>query len=218
MIRALTLFLLFFFSVAAALSSAQSIPAIRAKALDDSEITLPGPGSRQVLILIVGFSRKSGKVCEDWSRKISADYHADNRVAYFSLPVLESAPSLVRPMIVYGMRKGVPKKELRRFVPLYSKEAEWKKFVNISAPDDAYLIVTTPEGLAVWQSHGPFSDAVYLELKKSVASLLENATRPSAGLQIPHAFSDSSVPPAPFVPRFCLQLLGNKDFREWSTA
>ena len=89
----------------AALSSAQSIPAIKAKALDNSEIVLPDPGSRQFLILILGFSQKGGKLCQVWSKKISADYHADTRIAYFSLPVLQSAPSLVRPIIVYGMRK-----------------------------------------------------------------------------------------------------------------
>jgi hypothetical protein len=99
--------LLSFFCFTAALCSAQSIPAIKARALDNSEIILPNPGSRQFLILIVGFSQKSGKLCEVWSKKISADYHADTRIAYFSLPVLQSAPSLVRPIIVYGMRKGV---------------------------------------------------------------------------------------------------------------
>lgn len=171
-------FLLLFF-VTSILSSAQSIPAIKAKALDNSEIALPSPGSQQSLILIVGFSKQSGKVCEAWSRKISGDYHADPRVAYFSLPVLQSAPSLVRPLIVRGMRKGVPAEELRRFVPLYSNESDWKKLVNFSAPDDAYLVVATPDGHPVWQAHGPYSDAIYADLKKSVATLLEKSSSPS---------------------------------------
>src|SRR5215471_12701030 len=64
--KQLKLLLLFFFT--AILSSAQSIPAIKAKALDNSEITLPSPGSQQFLILIVGFSQKSGKLCEVWGR------------------------------------------------------------------------------------------------------------------------------------------------------
>jgi hypothetical protein len=34
--------------IAPVLSSAQSIPAVKAKALDNSEITLPNPGSQQV--------------------------------------------------------------------------------------------------------------------------------------------------------------------------
>src|SRR5215831_19206754 len=169
--KQLKLLLLFFFT--ATLTSAQSIPAIRAKALDNSEITLPTPGSQQFLILIVGFSQKS------WSKKISSDYHTEARIAYFSLPVLQSAPSLVRPMIVHGMRKGVAAEELRHFVPLYSNESDWKKLVNFSAPDDAYLIIATPDGHPVWQAHGPYSDAIYADLKKSVATLLERSSTPS---------------------------------------
>ena len=172
--KQLKLLLLFFFT--AILSSAQSIPAIKAKALDNSEITLPSPGSQQFLILIVGFSQKSGKLCEVWGKQISADYHTDARIAYFILPVLQSAPSLVRPLIVHGMHKGVPAQELRRFVPLYSNESDWKKLVNFSAPDDAYLIIATPDGHPVWQAHGPYSDAIYADLKKSVATLEKSST------------------------------------------
>lgn len=172
------------FCFTAALSSAQSIPIIKAKALDNSEIILPNPGSRQFLILIVGFSQKSGKLCEVWSRKISADYHADTRIAYFSLPVLQSAPFLVRPMIVYGMRKSVPAQELRRFVPLYSNEFDWKKFVNFSTPDDAYLIVATPDGHLVWRAHGPYSDTLYADLQKSVATLLDKSSTSSSENQL----------------------------------
>src|SRR5262249_59847630 len=90
------------------LSSPNPPPAVRAKALDNSEITLPNPDSQQVLILMVGFSHKSGDLCKVWGRKISADFHADARIAYFTIPVLQSAPSLVRPMIAHGMRKDVP--------------------------------------------------------------------------------------------------------------
>ena len=170
--------LLLLFSFTATVSSAQSIPAIKAKALDNSEITLPSPGNQQFLILIVGFSQKSGKLCEVWGKQISADYHTDARIAYFSLPVLQSAPS-VRPLIVHGMRKDVPAQELRRFVPLYSNESDWKKLVNFSVPDDAYLIVATPDGHPVWQAHGPYSDAIYAGLKKSVTTLLEKSSTPT---------------------------------------
>jgi hypothetical protein len=57
-------------------------------------------------------------------------------------------------MIFHGMSKGVPAQELRRFVPLYSNESDWKKFVDSSTPDDAYLIVATPDGHLVWRAHG----------------------------------------------------------------
>lgn len=164
--------LLLIVCVTAALASGQSIPAIKGKALDNSEVNLPRSGGREILILIVGFSRKSGSVSEAWSRKISADYRADARIAYFSLSMLQDAPSLFRPVIVRGIRKGVPVEEQRRFVPIYSNEEEWKKLVGFSAPDDAYLVVAAPDGHPVWQAHGVYSDAVHGELKKSVADLL----------------------------------------------
>lgn len=154
--------------LAPTLSSAQSIPAIKAKALDNSEIALPDPGRRQILILVVGFSKKSGELCQVWGKKISADYRADGRISYFVVPVLQGAPSLVRPMILHGMRKGLPAQELPHFLPLYSNESEWKKLVNFAAPDDAYLVVATPDGHPVWQAHGAYSDAIYAELKKFV--------------------------------------------------
>jgi len=170
--------LLFLFT--AALSSAQSIPTVKAKALDNTEITLPNVNSQQVLILIVGFSRKSGELCKVWGRKISADYHADARIAYFTIPVLQDAPSLVRPMILHGMRKDVPAQELSHFIPVYSYESDWKKVVNFSTPDDAYLIVATPDGHPVWQAHGPYSDATYTDLQKSVVILFEKSSSASA--------------------------------------
>jgi len=153
-------------------SSAQSIPAFKARALDDSEITLPDSSSQQTLILIVGFSRKSSELCRVWGKKIAADYHADSSIRYFIVPVLQRAPSLVRPMILRGMRKSVSAHDLPHFVPLYSNESDWKKAVNYSAPDDAYLIVAAPDGRTVWLAHGAYSDAVYRDLRKSVAALL----------------------------------------------
>jgi len=154
---------------------AQSIPAVKAKALDNSEITLPNPGSHQALILIVGFSHKSGDLCKVWGKKVAADYGGDARITYYVLPVIQSAPSLVRPMILHGMRKDTPSDQLPHFVPIYSNEADWKKLVNVAGPDDAYLIIAAPDGHAVWQAHGAYSDDIYADLKKALSGMLEKA-------------------------------------------
>jgi hypothetical protein len=169
--KLIKLSLLLLFTVT--LASAQSVPVVKAKALDNSEVMLPNPGGQQILILIAGFSHKSGEICQAWGKKISADYRGDARINYFVLPVLQSAPSLVRPMILHGMRKDIPPAEFAHYIPVYSNESEWKKLVNFSAPDDAYLIVATPDGHPVWQGHGSYSDEIYSELKKSVAALVE---------------------------------------------
>jgi hypothetical protein len=174
--KLLRISLLVFFS--ATFASAQTIPPVKAKSLNDSEVSLPNPGSQQVLILILGFSHKSGDVVKAWGKQISADFHDDSRVSYFQMPNLQGVPAFVKPMILSGMRKDTAPTEQPHFVPIYDSKAEWQKLVHFSAPDDAYLIVATPDGRPVWQAHGPYSEATYTELKKSVLNLLEK----SAGL------------------------------------
>ena len=147
----------------------QSIPLINAKALDDSQVVLPKPGSAQLLILVVGFSHKSGDNCAPWGKRLAADFHSDARVEYYQVAELAGAPSFVRPMILKGMRKGVPPAEQSRFVPIYDREADWKKLVNFSAPDDPYLLLTRPDGSVVWQGHSLFSETLYGELKDAIA-------------------------------------------------
>jgi hypothetical protein len=150
-------------------TGAQSIPPINAKALDNSQVVLPKTGSSQLLVLVLGFSHKSGDNCTPWGKRLASEYHSDARVEHYQVPVLAGAPSFVRPMIVKGMRKGVPTGEQPRFVPVYDHEAEWKKLVNFSAPDDPYIILSHPDGTVVWQAHGVLSEALYSELKSAIA-------------------------------------------------
>jgi hypothetical protein len=150
-------------------SYGQSIPPINAKALDDSQVVLPKPGSAQLLILVLGFSHKSGDHCAPWGKRLAADFHSDARVEYYQVAELAGAPSFVRPMILQGMRKGMPPDVQARFVPIYDHEADWKKLVNFSAPDDPYLVLTRPDGSVIWRGHGLYSETLYGELKNAIA-------------------------------------------------
>ena len=152
-------------------ANAQSIPAIKAKTLADTDIVLPQPGSTQILILVLGFSHKSAENCAPWGKRLSADFRSDTRVTYYQLPVLQGAPSFVRPMILRGMRKDMPADQQAHFIPILDHEDEWKKLVNFSAPDDAYILLTDSHGHVVWQTHGPITDASYDALKSAISKL-----------------------------------------------
>jgi hypothetical protein len=166
-----------FFASSSALL-AQSIPPIKAKALDESEVVLPKPGGQQFLILVLGFSHKSGENCTPWDKRLFADYGSDRHVTYYQLPILAGAPSFVRPMILHGMRKDVPAAQHSHFVPIYDREADWKKLVNFSGADDAYILVSGPDGHVLWQTHGLLSDSAYAELQAAVTKLAANPTKP----------------------------------------
>lgn len=157
---------------------AQLIPPVKAKALDDSEVMLPKPGGQQFLILVVGFSHKSGENCTPWDKRIAADYGSDSHITYYQLPILAGAPSLVRPMILHGMRKDVPASLHPHFVPVYDHEEDWKKLVNFSGADDAYILLASPDGHLLWQTHGTVSDAAYEELRSNVSRLATANPKP----------------------------------------
>jgi len=76
--------------------------------------------------------------------------------------------SPVRPMIMHGMRSGVPKPEQDRFLPLFHGEKEWKQTAGFTkeAGDQAYLLLVSSDGTVLWTNHGRYSEELYLEFKK----------------------------------------------------
>ena len=170
--RRLALLLLVLSLTLSSAANAQSIPPIKAKTLADTDIVLPQPGSSQILILVLGFSHKSAENCAPWGKRLSADFRSDTHVSYYQLPVLQGAPSFVRPMILRGMRKDMPADQQAHYFPILDHEDEWKKLVNFTALDDAYILLTDPHGHVVWQTHDALTDASYGALKSALSKLL----------------------------------------------
>ena len=172
-----TLVLLAVMSMPVVRTGGQSIPPVNAKALDDSQVLLPKGGSTQLLILVLGFSHKSGDNCTPWDKRLASDFRSDAHVEYYQIPVLAGAPSFVRPMILKGMRKGIPTSEQARFVPIYDHEAEWKQLVNFAEPDDPYIVLARPDGSVIWRTHGQFTNAAYGELQTALRKALSGGVK-----------------------------------------
>ena len=107
----------------------------------------------------------------------ATDFQSEAHVTYYQLPVLQGAPSFVRPMILRGMRKDLPAEQQAHFIPILDHEDEWKKLVNFSAPDDAYILLTDPHGHVAWQTHGPLTDSSYDALKSALCKLLTSPSQ-----------------------------------------
>ena len=163
--------------VSAVPALSQNIPPVKAKALNDSEVTLPNPSSQQYLILVIGFSRKGGQVCGPWGKRLNPDYPPNGPVGVYQLAELQDAPSFVRGMIVNGMRKGTPAAQQSHFVPLFDHEDDWKKAVNFSAPDDAYILLTAPDGKILWHTRGALTDTAYGQLQSAVVQFVPAASK-----------------------------------------
>jgi hypothetical protein len=124
---------------------------------------------------MVGFSRKSSGDFQQWNQRALSPYLTDPRIDYYELADLQGVPSLVRSMILHGMRREVPKAQHSHFAPLTAGEEEWKKTVGFSASKETYLILAEPSGHIIWQTSGVSDEANVAAFKQALARLTHSA-------------------------------------------
>lgn len=151
---------------------APQMPRIEGESLAGKNVELPEAVSGKIAVLIFGFSKASKVPTNDWAKKISADFSSQPSLALYQLPVLEDVPRFVRGMVISGMRKNVSADARDHFVPILRGEAELKKLVGFSEPDDAYLVLLDKTGKIVDQRHGPYSATSYSSFRAVVDSQL----------------------------------------------
>ena len=99
------------------------------------------------------------------------------------MPLLQDAPSFVRPLILRSIRKQVPDTLKPRFLPLTSNESAWKQAAHYtpSAPDAAYILLVDHSGTIRWQTHDPLTPTLFQQLTAATRQLAtETAETPDA--------------------------------------
>ncbi len=76
------------------------------------------------------------------------------QVACFTVAVLEDVPRFVRPMVVGGMKRGIPQPQQDSFLTSFQNERAWKQTFAYAAPDNAYLAFMDSAGTVLWQQNG----------------------------------------------------------------
>lgn len=175
-IRSFAALLRWFYIVAlAATAFAQALPQmprIEGESLAGQKVVLPDATKGKVAVLIFGFTRASKTPTGAWGDKTLSDFGSQSGLEVYQLPVLQDAPRFIRGMIISGMKKGVKENVRDHFVPILQGESELKKLVSYKEPDDAYLLLVDRGGQIVQQRHGPFTDAMYGQLRRDIQSLL----------------------------------------------
>jgi hypothetical protein len=150
---------------------AQSIPGVSAESLDGKPISFPKDFAGKPAILIIGFSRGGGNQCGPFARNLAKEPSVvEGKVVIYEIAMLESAPRLIRPMILHGIRGGIPQAEQKWFLPLFHDEKQWKQVAGFteSAQNDAYLVLVSSDGALRWTGHGQYSERLYLEFKQQL--------------------------------------------------
>jgi hypothetical protein len=157
--------------------SAERIPTVRGTSLTNVPVTLPESLKGHVGVLVIGFSRGSRDGVSGWGRRLEADYQSSPAVVYYELPVLASAPGMIRGLIVRSMKSSIPEGAQSRFVPVLDHEAEWRAVAHYEKPDDPYVLVVDGQGEVVWRTEGQATDAAYAALKQQVEVLKVKSTK-----------------------------------------
>jgi len=152
-------------------SPVATIPASRGTTLTGALVVLPDAVKGKVGVLVVGFTKDSKGPIEAWGRRLAADYPDASSVVYYEMPVLASAPALVRVTIEEQMKMSLSTAEREHFLPVTQNEAGWLAAVPYVKGDDAYVLLIGGDGAVRWQTRGPVTDAKYAELKGKIAEM-----------------------------------------------
>ena len=137
---------------------AQTIPHTEAETLSGKKITLPDAAAGHPAIFVIGFSRAGGDSSGKWGKELHKEFSEPNAVHIFIVAVLQDAPAIARGMIKHGMRSGTPKAEQDSFIVLSKDEDTWKKLVEFSDANDAYVLLVDPSATVRWHTHGKSPD------------------------------------------------------------
>jgi hypothetical protein len=78
-------------------------------------------------------------------------------------------------MILHSMRRSVQEPERSRLAPFFSRGEDWKKLVAETDPNITYVVLASPDGHVVWQSHGPATDDKTAALESAILQLTTHA-------------------------------------------
>ncbi len=159
--------------LAATIAGAGTIPTASGTALDGHAIKLPNDLPGRASVLILGFSKDSQPYTTAWEQPVRTSLATAPAIGFLDMPFLEDAPSLIRPIILRSIRKQVPDVLKPNFVPLTSGEAAWKQATAFtpSAPNAAYILLVDKSGTIRWQTHEPYSPALFSQLTQAAKQL-----------------------------------------------
>ena len=123
--------------MASALAGAQEAtigsepPKLHGNTLDGTGIVIPDACRGKVTLLLLGFSKNGGQLTLAWRTPLLADFPPDPRLTYYTVALLERAPSLLRGMIRAGMRRSTALADRAHVLTAMVDEAAWINYLKL---------------------------------------------------------------------------------------
>jgi hypothetical protein len=143
------------------------LPHIDGDTLTGKHLALPDAAKGHPALLVIGFTHGSRTQTKAWADR--AQHELGDRLAVWSVVVLQDAPKLVRGMAVHGVKSGTPPERRDNTLLIYHYEKELKLAVGFDRPDDAYLLLLDAGGDVKWKFHGAVTDTAIKEVRDLTA-------------------------------------------------
>lgn len=99
-------------------------PSFSGKRLTGKSLELPAAAAGKAAVIVFGFSRVSGKDSALWTERLSKE--SSDVVPGYQGIVLESAPRMLRGVILSGIKNGMPAGVQERAIALFQDEKLWR--------------------------------------------------------------------------------------------
>ena len=162
---------LLFASPVEPLTTGALLPAIGGQSLSEKPVQLPDALPHKPALLVFSFSKQAGGDARLWLDRFLKDPAANQTAVYFNLMVLESVPRLLRGMVSGGIKSGIPAGMHERSIRVYQGEADWKRRLNVTDNQHAYLVVLDSAARVRSLRHSPFDEAAYQEISDELQRL-----------------------------------------------
>ena len=147
-------------------------PKLHGNTLDRTGIVIPDACVGKVTLLLLGFSKNGGQLTAAWRTPFLADFPPDPRLTYYTVALLERAPSLLRGMIRAGMRRSTPLAERAHVVTAMVDESAWINYMKLKDDRLPAVLLLDQTGRLSWFYIGSFDSSHYASLKTAAKAAL----------------------------------------------
>lgn len=160
---------------AAALHLGDALPDVIGQNLSGSPAHLSTAVAGKFAVVVFSFSKAGGKDTQVWNKNLLRDFGSDHSVALASVIMLESAPRLLRGVIVSSLKKDMPSSLQNSTIVSYQDEKLWKQRLRVADDSHAYVLLLGQDGRIRGMNSGALSDAEYKEVKTKIEEQFQSA-------------------------------------------
>lgn len=153
---------------AAPLHLGDVMPDVSGQSLSGSPVHLSIAVSRKTAVVVFSFSKAGGKDMQLWNKNLLRDSGSNGSVALSTVIMLESAPRLLRGVIVSKLKKDTPPPLQSGTIVSYQDEQLWKQRLGVADDSRAYVLLLDHDGRVRWINSAAFSDTQYAELRTKI--------------------------------------------------